>query len=101
MLGHPAVAALLGLIIGTGLFEVSRFGAGFFTAEDPWLGMARTLVINAASMGAALIALTLVFVFARSAVAPFGVALAGGFMCMALVALFRNTGPFKAPYARR
>jgi len=81
-----------------GLLELSRFGASFFTADDPWLGMTRTLVINAGSMVVALVALTLYFVYVRPGLAYFGACLAGGFMLMALVALFRFAGPGKATF---
>lgn len=98
LLGQPLIASVLGLAIGVGLFELSRYGASFFTAEDPWLGMARTLVLNAGSMAAALVALTLYFMFVRPGLPYFGAFLAGGFMFMALVALFRFAGPKKATF---
>lgn len=100
-LATPVSAALLGLTLGVGLLELCRFGASFFTADDPWLGMARTLVVNAVAMGVALAAIALYFVYVRPGLVPFGLSLAGGFMLMACIALFRFAGPVKATSPRR
>jgi hypothetical protein len=101
LLTAPVPAAVLGLALGVGLLAVCRFGARFFTAEEPEIGMMRTLVINAGAMAIALAALALYFVCFRPGFAAFGVGLVGGFTTMALVELFRFAGPHKAPYARR
>ena len=101
LLANPILAAVLGLTLGVALLRLCRFGATFFTAEEPEIGMIRALVVNAAAMGLALALLALYFVFVRPGFVAFGVGLAGGFTTAALVELFRFAGPSKTPYARR
>lgn len=80
LLGHPLVAATLGLLLGVFLTFVSHRAVSFVTPEDPMRGLA----VVAGAMGArfliALTALGAYFLFARAGLEPFGLALAFSFV---------------------
>lgn len=71
------------------------------TPEDPAIGMAKVLLVNAALMSVALGSLVVFYVWNRSALAWYGIPLAMGFLLVASVELLRyGSGPTRAPRRR-
>jgi hypothetical protein len=98
---HPAVAAVLGALLGAAMLLATRRGVRFMTPEEPELGVARALAISGLGMIAAFFALLLYFLYLRAGLVPFGLGLVAGFMVPAFIALFSASGLFGLSTQRR
>lgn len=79
----------------------TRHGVTFMTPDAPELGVARAVALTTLGMIAAFAALLLYFLFARTALVPFGLGLVVGFMVPAFIALFSATGLARPATPRR
>lgn len=98
---YPALAGVLGLALGIGLLLLTKRASRLMTPEDPAIGMAKVLALVAFGLVIAVAALTLLFFNAPGAIAPFGVAMAAGFLAVASYELFKFGGPAAASGRRR
>jgi hypothetical protein len=62
------------------------------TPEDPGIGMAKVLLVNALSMGTAIVSLVVFYLWDRPALTWFGLSLVAGFLFVASVELLRYGG---------
>lgn len=83
------------------MFAAARWSVRFATPDEPDFGMVRTLVINVAGMIGAFVALMLYYLFAREAIAAFGIGLIVGFVAPTLIAMFTLSGTVKTSSTRR
>lgn len=98
LLAQPAIAAVLGLVLGVGLLLASRNSFEHVAAEDPTRGL---LFVTTALMGRLLVATLLLYAYHRFSPAGypfFGIALAGAFLVMYTFELVRYAGLHR--YAR-
>jgi hypothetical protein len=97
----PLLAAALGLALGGVLLVVSKWAVRLMTPDDPAIGMAKVLLVNALAMGAAIASLVAFYVWDRPALAWFGLSLALSFLGVASIELLKfGSGSF-TPAARR
>jgi hypothetical protein len=98
----PFPAAVLGLASGGLLLLVSKWAVRLMTPEDPAIGMAKVLLVNAALMAVALGSLSAFYVWDRSALAWYGIPLALGFLFVASIELLRygSGSTIRAPRRR-
>ncbi len=71
---------------------VTKRASRLLTPESLAIGMAKILLVVGSSLVAAVVALTLLYLYARSALAPFGLALAVSFLAMVSIELFKFGG---------
>lgn len=86
------LAVALGLVAGAALLWLTKRASTFLTPEDPALGMAKVLALTGLGLVLAASSLSLLHLFARPAVLPFGVAMAASFLLVATYHLFRFGG---------
>jgi len=89
LLGHPVVAALLGIAFGVGLLLASRASFRAITPESPEAGLALAAVSLVVRMA---LAAGVLFVFHRfipQGFVPFAAGVAGGFLVLYAVELTR------------
>jgi hypothetical protein len=87
-LGNPLFAAVLGFALGVGMVLVSRAVATLVTPDDPSLGFAKVAVSMVLRLALVIGALLAFSAWARSGLAPFGLALVAGFFMMMTMELF-------------
>jgi len=86
---------LVGFALGGSFASVLGRYTRLVTPADPLLGMIRYMTVNFLGMILVLGSLIVVFVFIRTAVAPFGVGLVLGFVMLAVVHFLRSVGPLR------
>lgn len=91
LFAHPAVAALIGVLLGALLVLASRWASRFVTPDDAALGLLRFGLISFGRLILALAAMTLFFVFARKGFVAFSIALIVTFLCMLVYEAFKAT----------
>ena len=89
LLGHPVVAALLGISVGVVLLLISRASFRSFTPENPEAGLVFAAVSLAVRMVVAGVALVAYNYFARDGFLPFAIGLAGGFFVLYTIELLK------------
>jgi hypothetical protein len=100
VLTNPFAAGFLGLVSGAGLLLLTKRASRLVTPDDPTIGMAKALAVIFCGLAGAVAALTLLHLFARAAVLPFGAAISAGFLLAATIELFKFGG-FAAVSGRR
>lgn len=80
MFGNPVVAAALGALLGGALTVLSQRAAASVAPSDPARGLAFLAAMTAVRLGMALCALLFFYLFARTALAAFGLALGFSFV---------------------
>lgn len=99
--GSPITASVLGLAIGVGLLLLTKRASRMVLPEDPQLGMAKMLAVILGGLVGAVAVLTVLYLYARSSLAPFGLAMATGFLVLATYELFKFGGPAAVSGRRR
>ncbi|MDZ4178156.1 MAG: hypothetical protein U1E29_02810 [Coriobacteriia bacterium] len=89
---RPAVAAILGALVGASALLATRYGVRFMTPDQPELGVARAVALMGAGMIGSFLALLACFIWARDVIGPFGIGLVAGIIVPAFVALFPLSG---------
>jgi hypothetical protein len=89
---QPAVAAVLGILIGASMLVATYRGSRMLTPDYPELGAARAMALTGVGLFAAFGCLMLYFFFARDGLVAFGLGLVAGFMVPAFIALFTISG---------
>jgi hypothetical protein len=87
-LANPFLAALIGIVAGTAIALVNRFGAGFMSPDDDTgagYGMALGLITAGLFVAAGL--LFAYSALAPAAIAPFGIGLVGSLLVVTVLAL--------------
>ena len=92
MLTQPAVAALLGILVGALMLFATYRGSRMVTPDYPELGAARAVALVGAGLVLAFGSLMLYYYFARAGLVAFGLGLVVGFVVPAFVALFTISG---------
>ena len=93
LFSNPLIAAALGVLFGVSLMVVSHKAVRFVTPADPMTGVVMVGALMGARFMAVLAALAVLYVFARSGLAPFGIALVFSFVAGLFVEAFRLTAP--------
>lgn len=91
MLGHPLVAATLGILLGVLLTLLSHRAVTFVTPEDPLKGLRVVAVMMGVRFLIALVALGIYYFFAQDGLAAFGISLAVSFVIGLMVEAMRMT----------
>jgi hypothetical protein len=86
------LAGVLGVSLGVALLFLTKRASRLMTPEDPAVGMAKVLATVGAGLALAVASLAILYLYARPALAPFGLSLAAGFLVVAFVELFRFGG---------
>jgi hypothetical protein len=89
LLGHPVVAAVLGIVLGVGLLLASRASFRAFTPEAPEAGLVFAAVSLIIRMALAAGFLFLYHRFVTDGFVPFAIGVAGGFLVLYTVELMR------------
>lgn len=89
LLGHPAVAAVLGIAVGVGLVVASRRSFRAITPESPEAGLVFAAVSLVVRMAFAAGVLFIYHRFIAQGFVPFAAGVAGGFLVLYSVELTR------------
>jgi hypothetical protein len=93
LLGHPLVAATLGIMLGVLLMFISLRASTFVTPDNPMRGFSIVIIMTGARFFLALVALAAYYIFAPDGLAPFGFALALSFVAGLGVEAVRVSSP--------
>ncbi len=89
LLGHPVVAAVLGIALGVGLLLASRSSFRTFTPDAPEAGLVYAAISLFVRMALAAGALFLYSRFVNDGFVPFAIGVAGGFLVLYTIELMR------------
>ncbi len=89
LLGHPVVAAALGIALGVGLLLASRASFRAFTPDAPEAGLVYAAVSLFVRMAIAAGLLFVYYRFISEGFLPFAIGVAGGFLVMYTIELVR------------